>query len=41
MDWRTNPSNYLPIVAYAQQDYYANTQTIDGGFHSLIADPDN
>lgn len=41
MDWRTNPSNYLPIVSYTQQDYYANTQTIDGGFHSLTADPDN
>lgn len=41
MDWRTTPSNYIPIVSYTTQDYYANTQTIDGGFHSLDADPDN
>lgn len=41
MDWRTNPQNYLPIVAYTQQDYYADGQDIVGGFHSLTPHSDN
>ncbi|WP_299941733.1 glycoside hydrolase family 18 protein [uncultured Microbulbifer sp.] len=41
MDWKRNPDDYLPIVAYTKNDYYGWGSSIAGGFHSLTADEYN